>query len=434
MTEELNLSNIFSIATAFIALMLNGILALSIHFGAHRRTLVTRCSLLLFSSVFLFSCASIAENVLNGRPGDGVLLPLRVACFCDYLFAGLLTFTFSGLLLAFADPRREYVHLRELLTALMALMTLQLILGQSFGWFYTIDENNQAQRGPLFYLSVLFPALMLLLDGYVLAFRAQRLSRGDRVVFWSVIGIMTVSAVLQLFFRNVIPVAILLVALLLHVFLAGKQLQMLHRELEKNLRLQNEILLSELQPHFMYNTLAAIADLCDNDAPRAKQTILLFSRYLQGIVRSLNSRQTVPFAEELTHVQRYLELSQIRFEDALRVEYEIECDAFLLPPMCLQPLVENAVRHGVRKNPGGRGTVSLRTVEAQDCWKIIVSDDGPGLDQKTKPDREHIQVGLKNVEDRLRLLCGGSLELASEPGKGTAVTIRIPRNQEGQSC
>lgn len=364
----------------------------------------------------------------------GGLLPLRVACFFEYLFAGFLAFTFSNLLLVFADPQRELGCLRTLLTAFMVLMAVQLILAQCFDRLFFIDENNQSQYGPLFGVSLLFPALMLLLDVYVLAFRGQKLSRGGRIMLWSIVSLLAVGAVLQLFFRNAIALAILLAAVLLHVYLAGKNLQLFHLVQEKNLRLQNELLLSEIQPHFMYNTLAAIADLCDSDAPKAKQTILLLSRYLQSIVRSLNSGQTVPFAEELTRVQRYLELSQIRFEDDLRVEYQIECSEFSLPPMCLQPLVENAVRHGVRRNPGGRGTVTLRTAETPDCWRITVSDDGPGLDRQIKPDRERIQIGLKNVEERLRLLCGGSLELASEPGKGTAVTIRIPRKQEGQTC
>lgn len=366
--------------------------------------------------------------------GGGGLLPLRVACFFEYLFAGFLAFTFSNLLLVFADPQRELGCLRTLLTAFMVLMAVQLILAQCFDRLFFIDENNQSQYGPLFGVSLLFPALMLLLDVYVLAFRGQKLSRGGRIMLWSIVSLLAVGAVLQLFFRNAIALAILLAAVLLHVYLAGKNLQLFHLVQEKNLRLQNELLLSEIQPHFMYNTLAAIADLCDSDAPKAKQTILLFSRYLQSIVRSLNSGHTVPFAEELTRVQRYLELSQIRFEDDLRVEYQIECSEFSLPPMCLQPLVENAVRHGVRRNPGGRGTVTLRTAETPDCWRITVSDDGPGLDRQIKPDRERIQIGLKNVEERLRLLCGGSLELASEPGKGTAVTIRIPRKQEGQTC
>ncbi len=123
----------------------------------------------------------------------------------------------------------------------------------------------------------------------------------------------------------------------------------------------------------------------------------------------------------------YLELEKIGFEDALQVEYQIECGEFELPPMCLQPLVENAVRHGIRRNKGGRGTVTVSSRERADCWEITVSDDGPGLDLQKRPDSQQIHVGLNNVRERLRLLCGGSLSLKSEPGKGTAATVRIPK-------
>lgn len=434
MTEELNLSNIFSIATAVIVLVMNAILAISIWVGAQRRTRITRFSLLLFFCVFLFSCANIAVNCLNGHPGAGVVLPLKVVCFLYYLFSGLMAFTGSGFLLAFADPHRERVMLRGLLTALLALMAAQLILAQRFGWFFCIDENNQYQRGPYFPLSLLFPGLMLLLDAYVLAFGSQKLRGVERIMLWSCVSFAVVGLALQFFFREAVTLAILAVALLIHIFLAQMQINFLHLEQAKNLRLRTEILFSEIQPHFMHNMLAAIADLCDTDPSKAKQTILLFSKYLQGVTQSLNAQRTVPFAEELIQIKRYLELSQVRYEDALRVEYRIACSDFSLPPMCLQPIVENAVRHGVRRNPGGRGTVSLAVAEAADCWRVTVTDDGPGLDRQAQPDRERIQIGLKNVEERLRLLCGGSLELASAPGKGTSVTLRIPKSSEGQKC
>lgn len=434
MPEDLNLSNSFSVAAAAIALTLNAILTISMCIGTQRRTKITNYSLLLFLCVFLFSCAHIAENLLEGRPGGDVHLPLQIACFCDYLFADLLAFAGSGFLLTFADPRRERGLLWSLLIAFLALAVVLLILGQCFGWYFTIDESNRYHRGPLYSLSLLCPALMLLQDVYVLLFRSRKLGRVERLVLWSCVMLPITSAAMQLFFRDFISAAILAVALLLHIFLAQRQLQMFHLEQEKNLRLQTEILLSQIQPHFMYNTLAAVADLCDTDAPRAKQSILLFTRYLQRVVLTQNSAQTTPFAEELTQIKRYLELSQLRFEDALRVEYQIGCSEFSLPTMCLQPLVENAVQHGVRRNPGGRGTVSLRTDETADCWLISVSDDGPGFDRRAKPERSHTQVGLKNVEERLRLICGGSLELASAPGKGTCVTLRIPKRSEGQKC
>ena len=120
----------------------------------------------------------------------------------------------------------------------------------------------------------------------------------------------------------------------------------------------------------------------------------------------------------------------MRFEDALQVEYQIECADFTLPTMCLQPLVENAIRHGIRRNKGGRGRLVLRSAERADCWEITVSDDGPGPDALKKPDRESLRVGLANVGERLRLGCGGSVELRAGAGQGAVALVRIPKKRE----
>lgn len=135
------------------------------------------------------------------------------------------------------------------------------------------------------------------------------------------------------------------------------------QEMEKQL-LQSKIsiMLSQIQPHFLYNSLTAIRQLCDIDPQKAKQAVTLFARYLRGNTESLTTAHCIPFEKELEHVKSYLALEQIRFEDELQVEYDIQAHGFLLPSLSLQPLVENAVRHGVSKKAGG-GKVTIRTTE-----------------------------------------------------------------------
>ena len=118
----------------------------------------------------------------------------------------------------------------------------------------------------------------------------------------------------------------------------------------------------------------------------------------------------------------------MRFEDKLNVRYDIPCQSFTLPILTLQPIVENAVRHGVRGNADGRGEVVISTREYADRHEITVTDNGPGFDpekQKKDPGKSH--VGLQNVRERLAQMCGGSLRVESAPGAGTAVTITLPR-------
>ena len=204
------------------------------------------------------------------------------------------------------------------------------------------------------------------------------------------------------------------------------------REHEDDLKAQQriQIMLSQIQPHFLYNTLSAIQYLCDHDPKAAGTVTENFSRYLQGNMSALKDDGEIPFKQELEHTQIYLEIEQVRYEDALRVEYDITCTDFSLPTLTLQPIVENAVRHGARGKKGV-GTVTIATREYPDRYEITVADDGPGFDPEAPvladDGREHI--GIANVRERLKQISGGALRIRSEKGKGTVVTIELPKKQ-----
>ncbi len=200
------------------------------------------------------------------------------------------------------------------------------------------------------------------------------------------------------------------------------------REHERDLMASQRIqlMLSQIKPHFLFNALGAIEELCDSDPRAAKQATVRFAQYLRGNVNSLSEEGMIPFEKELQHTRLYLELEQIRFEDALRVEYEIECADFRIPTLTLEPIVENAVRHGVRGNAKGQGTVRVSARDCGDRYEVRVSDDGPGFDPDALSD-DGTHVGIRNVRERLRTVCGGSLDIESAAGRGTTVTIRIPK-------
>ena len=162
----------------------------------------------------------------------------------------------------------------------------------------------------------------------------------------------------------------------------------------------------------------------------AAKTTAKFSRYLQGNMSALQDEGLIPFSKELEHTRIYLDIEKVRYEDELQVEYDVRCLDFAVPALTLQPIVENAVRHGVRGKEGP-GTVTLATREYPDRFEITVKDDGPGFDPLNPPPqndgREHI--GVSNVRRRLAQMCGGSLRIQSRIGEGTLVTIELPKNQ-----
>ncbi len=187
-------------------------------------------------------------------------------------------------------------------------------------------------------------------------------------------------------------------------------------------------MMSQMQPHFMYNMLVVIQEMCESDAENAKASLEAFSRYLHVYFESLGQKETVPFEVELEHVKTYLSLEKTRFKDKLNIVYEIGDIGFFIPPLTVQPIAENAVRHGLHKRRGGmRGTVKIRVEETRRGNVITVEDDGVGFAPGKPLDDGRSHIGIQNVRERLKILCGGTLEYESAPGKGTKAVITIPK-------
>lgn len=198
-------------------------------------------------------------------------------------------------------------------------------------------------------------------------------------------------------------------------------------------RLENELLQSrmklmqsQMKPHFIFNTLNTIRSFCSNEPKKASGAICDFSDYLRANFNALTEKSLVCFSEELQHTKKYAELEKLRFDDRVNIFYDIGYMKFPLPPLTLQPLVENAVKHGICKKEEG-GTVTVKTEKLKRTILITVTDDGVGFDvYKTRVK----SVTLDNIEARLRHLCSGELKINSAEGFGTSVRITLPYNEE----
>ena len=186
------------------------------------------------------------------------------------------------------------------------------------------------------------------------------------------------------------------------------------------------IMVSQIQPHFLYNSLTSIAMLCTKDPKRARTATINFADYLRGNMNSLKERNPVPFKQELAHLKKSLMLEEMRFGDLLHIEYDIQCSDFLIPQLSVQPLVENAVKHGVGMKEDG-GTVTISALETADSYRVEVKDDGVGFDPSVPKNDGRSHVGMENVRSRLKEMVNGRVEITSEPGKGTTAVIIIPK-------
>ena len=186
---------------------------------------------------------------------------------------------------------------------------------------------------------------------------------------------------------------------------------------------------SQIRPHFMYNALTSIAMMCELDPKTAKQATITFAKYLRGNMDSLKQTAPVPFTQELEHLKKYLYIEKLRFDDLLNIEYDIQATDFVLPLLSIQPLVENAVKHGVGMKEDG-GTVKISTRETETAYEVVIEDDGVGFDVNEQKDDGRSHVGMENTKKRLRDMCGGEVKITSVIGKGTTAIVVLPK--EGQ--
>ena len=191
------------------------------------------------------------------------------------------------------------------------------------------------------------------------------------------------------------------------------------------------IMLSQIQPHFLYNTLVVIRQLCDINPKMAKEAITEFASYLRGNLDSLTINHTISFEKEMEHVENYISLEKKRFGDKINIEYDIEAIEFEVPSLTIQTIIENAIRHGITKRKEG-GTVTIKTREKSNSYTIEIHDNGVGVDL-TKPPRQdsnRSHIGVENAQKRIETMCNGKLIFESTPNIGTSVFITIPKNSD----
>lgn len=198
---------------------------------------------------------------------------------------------------------------------------------------------------------------------------------------------------------------------------------------QKQTQLQTSLMLSQIRPHFLYNALTAIQDLCQRDPAEADRSLGLFAEYLRGNMDALGSGRIIPFSKELEHIKAYLTLEQLRFGDELKVDYDIRFQSFSLPALTVQPIVENAVRHGATMNENS-GIVSIRTEESGSGAVITVTDNGPGFNPEADPSDGRTHYGLNNVRACLASTGCGEMRISSAPGRGTSVTLFIREGEQ----
>ena len=281
--------------------------------------------------------------------------------------------------------------------------------------------------GPLWFSCVLVSGVLLLWLLLLSGFRFRETRRLEQLIPVSVALVIALSVVLDMQVGMVSqPVSFLTIAIVVgsvfyYIWLHLQFVREHERDLEAAQRIR--IMMTQIQPHFLFNALNTIRALYAKDPPLADRTLEDFSTYLRQNLESLSQTDLIPVTKELEHTRLYAEIEVLRFPN-IHVEYRIEDRDFRVPALTTQPLVENAIRHGVRGKKDGLVTVS--TVCEAGFHRITVQDNGAGFEAKKRDSDADTHIGLRNVRDRVEQMCGGTMVLRSEIGGGTGITLNIP--------
>ena len=340
------------------------------------------------------------------------LCPLALACLYWFLLCRVLH-----------NTRLSRVATRcvVLITAAGALLTA---LNPIFGYYFTISEAGVYAHSPTFFSCYICPVVILAF-AVVYILRGRMPWREKIVLLAYPILPYAVSSFSLLYSAPTYICAALLCPLF---FLYTNLYVRKERELIRNQALLTETrmnsMLLQINPHFIYNTIGSAASLCTEDPAQARDMLYRFSSYLRNNFGEMANRAMIPFTEEVAHLNTYIEIEKMRFPD-IEVKTEYLVTDFEVPSLSMQPLVENAIKHGILGREQG-GTLTLRSNEDSKYYYVFVEDDGVGFVTMEKADgRNHI--GVRNVKDRLKLLCGGELLIRSQVGVGTVAEIRIPK-------
>ena len=306
------------------------------------------------------------------------------------------------------------------------------VLTQFNGLFYYISEENIYYIGKGVLLASIFPAIVyVMITILTISFR-KLLCKRSLIALLSYVWIPLLGQVIQYFFRGVATLnAAITLAILFMFFNVQLDRDVQYEKDKQELMEANiKVMLGQIKPHFLYNTLAAIRGLCDTAPEKAKSSINDFSIFLRANMTSLSNDKAIPFEQELAHVKSYLNLIQQMYMDEIKVEYDIQATDFCIPALSLQPLVENAVHKGIRKK-GTEGTIIIHTEETKQGFKIVISDDGVGFHTDILNEEGHL--GIRNVKKRIEVMCGGTVSIESTIGKGTTVLVNIPKFGGGWS-
>lgn len=376
-----------------------------------KKRMVINMTLLLILSIAEFYMNYLKEQAMMG-------LPLIIASITYYSLKALVMATAINMV----EPKNKLIYVP-------AIVNFLFYCGAFFKnniFYFRLD--GRLELGLVRYTVIVTDLVYWVIFLLILNMKFYRKADINPLgAFFCIAWLMTANIMESMGIRTGIltetyAVTFLFYYLVIHVYISRQ----VNEEKEIKLREQRvSLMLSQIQPHFLYNTLNTITALCRTNPKLAEETTVKFSRYLKENMYSMGENDTHPFSQELEHTNIYLDIEKLRFGDRVKVEYDIKSDDFNMPVLTLQPIVENAVKHGICKKLEG-GIIKISTEKKGRDHIITIADNGIGFEMDKALNDGKPHVGIQNVNERLKSTVKAEMKITSLIGIGTTVKIIIP--------
>ena len=384
------------------------------------------------SATLLLFGDSVAWS-LEGVPGLLVHALVKMGYFMPYCMGYVTIIGLAYYVQYKMDPEQRNTSLWVACTVIICAFGITgAVMSLWNGFYFEVSDENVYSRSYGYIVNQVLDIGAMVIVAVRVITAGKALSLLQKCTFLSYMVFPFIAIIVQAVTgaMSLSNVALMFAMILMFATSRVEQIEIIvNQEREMN-QMQQNIMISQIQPHFLYNVLNTIYYLCDKDSNLAKQAIGDFSDYLRMNMDSLKHEKPIAFRQELSHVMTYLRLEKMRFEEELNVEYDILIEDFFLPGLTIQPLVENAVKHGVGKKDGG-GTVKVGSYRANGSIFIYVKDDGVGFDPDHMPnnDKGRSHIGISNVKSRLKNMMSAKLTITSTPGEGTYCLVELPMDR-----
>ncbi|MCR5451218.1 MAG: histidine kinase [Lachnospiraceae bacterium] len=300
-----------------------------------------------------------------------------------------------------------------------------VLLSLKYRFLYDFDDHNRYYRGEYYWILEVIGLIMILINLLHLVGNHKKIDRMEYIACIFYLAVPFFAVFVQIFFYGLSIATFSYTVCQIFIFIVYEQRytnRLVELEKERNEE-RIKMLREQISPHFIFNSLLSIQELCLEDPPKASYGIKQFAKYLRGNIEAMNSDDLIPFEQELSYIKEYIELENLDPANDIKIDYFIEYDDFSLPLLVVEPLIENAVRHGIAYR--SEGIIELHSRRVNREVVVTVKDNAVGNCSETEKQSGHRSVAINNIKERLKLQCKGHLEIKKEDG-WTVIDVIIP--------